>query len=179
MFDETLKTQRLVLRPPVEEDASRLVELLDNWNVVKTLAQVPYPYKPEHAEEFLVRCKRRRNADDRIDYCMTMDGELLGFVGIALRSGGPNLGYWLGEPYWGRGIATEAVGAVVAAFFRSSERPALMSGIFLGNDASMAVQRKFGFEVVGESSMMCVARGIAVTHIDTVLTRQRHEELQS
>ncbi|MGI9479649.1 MAG: GNAT family N-acetyltransferase [Hyphomicrobiaceae bacterium] len=179
MFDEFLTTKRLVLRPPVEEDASRLVELLDNWNVVKTLAQVPYPYKPEHAEEFLVLCKRRKNADDRIDYCMTMDGELLGFVGIAPRSSGPNLGYWLGEPFWRRGIATEAVGAVAAAFFRWSERPALMSGIFLGNDASLAVQRKFGFEVVGESIVMCVARGIEVRHVDTVLTRKRHEELQS
>ena len=43
----------------------------------------------------------------------------------------------------------------------------------------LAVQRKFGFDIVGESSAMCVARGAEVRHVDTALSRERYEELQS
>lgn len=177
MFAGILKTQRLVLRSAADDDVARIVELLDNWDVVKNLALVPYPYQHAHAEEFLVRSKTRQKTADDAVYAIAMDGGLVGVISVAPRSRGPNLGYWLGEPYWGRGIMSEAVGAVVSAFFSSAENQLLTSGIFVGNDASMAVQRKFGFEVVGESSAMCVARGVEVQHTDTVLTRRRYEEL--
>ena len=179
MFADTLKTQRLVLRSPTEDDVERIVELLNNWDVVKNLALAPYPYRRAHAEEFLVRSKMRKKTADAAVYAITFDDGLLGIISVAPQSRGPNLGYWLGEPYWGQGIMTEAVGAVVAAFFGPIANQLLTSGIFLGNDASLAVQRKLGFDIVGESSAMCVARGAEVRHVDTALSRERYEELQS
>lgn len=177
MFPEIVKTQRLSLRPPAERDAERIVEFLNNWDVVKNLALAPHPYERAHAEEFLLRSGNRNKTDDDVVYAITMSDNLLGVVSVAPRSGGPNLGYWLGEPYWGQGFMTEAVGAVVAAFFRTRENRLLTSGIFLGNDASLAVQQKYGFDVVSESTVMCVARGIEVQHFETELTRERFEEL--
>ena len=178
MFAEILKTQRLLLRCPLDHDAARIVELLNNWDVVKFLALAPYPYQHAHAEEFLVRSKKRKKMVDDAVYAISMGGGLLGVISVTPQSRGPNLGYWLGESYWGQGIMTEAVGAVVAAFFQPAENQLLTSGIFVGNDASLAVQRKFGFTTVGESSAMCLARGAEVRHVDTALTREKYEELQ-
>ena len=179
MFDDVLKTTRLGLRPPVEGDVERLVELLNNWNVASKLAKAPYPYARADAEGFLTRAKQRQPTIDDAVYAIAMDGDLLGVISVAPQVRGPNLGYWLGEPYCGQGLMTEAVGAVVTEFFRQPENQVLASGIFSGNDPSLTVQKKFGFEVVGESLVRSVSRGEEVRNVDTRLTRQRYEEFTS
>ena len=179
MFCDTVKTERLLLRQPLIGDADRIVALLNNWNVVSMLARAEYPYGRADAEAFLARAARRTNAADDVVYAITIGTDFAGIVSISPLSRGPNLGYWLGEPYWGRGYMTEAVGAIIAEFFRQPGNQALVSGVFRGNDASLAVQHKFGFEVTGESSVMCVARGEMVEHVDTRLARQKYKELKS
>lgn len=179
MFADTLKTQRLVLRSPTEDDVERIVELANNWNVVKYLATVPYPYARSDAEEFLTRTKQREKTADDAVYAVTMDDAFLGVINVTPQRLIPNLGYWLGEPYWGQGLMTEAVGVMVSAFFRQVENQLLTSGVFRGNDASLVVQQKFGFEITGETSMKCAARGEEMPSVETELTRQRYEELQS
>ena len=108
-------------------------------------------------------------------YATTIDDGLVGVISVTPQPDGSNLGYWLGEPFWGRGLMTEAVRAVVAEFFRQPDNQMLVSGVFRGNNASLAIQRNLGFEVTGESSVMCVARAAMVEHIDTRLTRQCYE----
>ena len=82
----------------------------------------------------------------------------MGMIGITPLNERPSLGYWLGEPYWRQGLMAEAVRIVVAEFFRKSGCVYLMSGVFVDNAASLALQRKIGFEVVGEEAMECIAR---------------------
>ncbi len=178
MFADSLTTQRLVLRPPSDDDAGAIVELLNNWNVVRFLATAPYPYASGDAERFLERTKgRERTADDAV-YAITIDGIFLGIISVTPLQSVPNLGYWLGEPYWRQGLMTEAVGAMVQAFFGQAENKLLTSGIFRGNEASLAVQKKFGFVTTGESLKKCAARGARMPSIETELTRQRYEELK-
>lgn len=178
MFVDRLTTQRLVLRPPNDDDAQAIVELLNNWNVVKFLATAPYPYASGDAERFLGRTKQReRTADDAV-YAITIDGTFVGIINVTPLQNVPNLGYWLGEPFWGKGLMSEAVAAMVQAFFGQAENQLLTSGIFRGNEASLTVQKKVGFVTTGESSKQCAARGARMPCIETELTRQRYEELQ-
>ena len=178
MFADRITTQRLVLRPPSDDDAQAIVELLNNWNVVKYLATAPYPYTSGDAERFLERTRRReRTADDAV-YAITIDDTFLGIISVTPLQDMPNLGYWLGEPYWGQGLMSEAVAAMVQAFFAKAENQILTSGIFRGNEASLAVQKKVGFVTTGESLKKCAARGARMPSIETELTRQRYEELK-
>ena len=63
----------------------------------------------------------------------------------------PELGYWLGQPYWGHGYATEAAHAVVAAA-RSAGATAMRSRALLSNTGSRSVLRKVGFTEIGEET---------------------------
>src|SRR6202043_3376382 len=58
------------------------------------------------------------------------------------RGPGPDVGYWLGRAFWNRGLMTEAVRGVVARVFAATAEPAIYSGVFDGNAASLRVQEK-------------------------------------
>lgn len=86
---------------------------------------------------------------------------LIGGVGIADRNGESEIGYWIVPSHWGRGYATEAARAVVAAARDSLRIDRLVSGHFLDNPASGAVLRKLGFVVTGQEQRDCRAAGVA------------------
>ncbi|MGI9423061.1 MAG: GNAT family N-acetyltransferase, partial [Hyphomicrobiaceae bacterium] len=165
--DTGLKTERLWLRRIHGDDAAAIAELLGNWNVAKMLAKPPYPYHLADAQEFIERQAGRENSADDCLFAIESDGALAGVISLAPRDDGALVGYWLGEPYWGRGIATEALGAIVDMFFEQSRKSTLHSGVLADNPASLAVQRKVGFEVVGESEVHCRPRDQTLPHIDT------------
>ncbi len=66
---------------------------------------------------------------------------------------------------------TEAVEASLGWFFDTTDAPAVYSGVFHFNAASLAIQTKLGFTVIGRSTLLCLARSAEVAHIDTQLTR--------
>ena len=86
---------------------------------------------------------------------------LIGGVGIADRGSNSELGYWVVPSHWGRGYATEAARAVVAAARYSLPIDRLVSGHFTDNPASGAVLRKLGFVASGEELRDCRAAGVA------------------
>src|SRR5690606_7316246 len=84
-------------------------------------------------------------------WSILLQGHYIGTIGLHLLPDLlPELGYWLGEPYWGLGYATEAALAVVAAT-RSSGAPALRSRALLSNAGSRRVLHKAGFIETGEA----------------------------
>jgi len=66
---------------------------------------------------------------------------------------------------------TEAVIASLDWLFSVSDEPAVYSGVFHFNAASLAIQTKLGFTQTGRSTLLCLARGAEVEHIDTIMTR--------
>ena len=176
MLRERLETERLVLRRPQSRDIERIVELLGNWTVSRMLAMPPYPYEQEHAVRFIEFANQRWSLADGWIYAITQEDELVGIVDISPGRHGSILGYWLGEPYWGQGLMTEAVRAMITEFFVATQEDALFSGVFKDNPASLAVQNKIGFEITGEGSQLSKPRGEVVAHLDTKLTRARFEE---
>lgn len=174
-----LATPRLLLRPYRAGDADALVEHLADFEVSRWLALVPHPYRAADAERFVARKLAPAPEDDHFGLAVELDGRLVGGLGVAGASTRPSLGYWLGRPFWGRGLMTEAVGALIGFLFGRIRLERLESGVFVGNEASLAIQRRLGFEFVGESPVFSVARGETVTHIDTLLTRRRYDEINA
>ena len=175
MMRPTLRTDRLALRQIEPTDAEPIAALIGDWDVARMLARVPHPYMAADAEQFIARRLATPISPDDIFYAIVLDGAFVGGVGNGRnRSGDANIGYWLGKPYWGRGLMTEAVCAVTSEYFAAApDAEGLASGVFADNPASMAVQRKLGFEVVGEGLLRCIARGADVPHYDMWLPRAR------
>jgi RimJ/RimL family protein N-acetyltransferase len=164
-MSRTLETERLVLRPPGAQDIARIVLLADNWDVARQTARLPFPYTPADAEAFLAICPEGC-------FAVTLDRLFIGMIGLEDRENDHSeLGYWLGEPYWGQGFATEAGEAVLRFGFEARGAEAIASGHFMDNPASGRVLQKLGFRYTGIAMRKSVARRCEVVSRDMLLSR--------
>jgi 8-oxo-dGTP diphosphatase len=113
-----LATERLLLRPIKDEDAPEIAQLLSNKNVSQTTATIPYPYSLDDAISFISSKVQGMNSGKPVLVLSIIDrvscaGKLLGVIGYERNV----IGYWLGEPYWGRGYMKEAVKTMVHFLF--------------------------------------------------------------
>ncbi len=135
------------LRQLQESDAPRLVELLDNiniWNNVRSL--MPHPYLMKDAEEFI---SLHTKGTDSLVRAIDREGTLVGCAGLH-RQGVDHehtleLGYWIGEPYWRQGIATEAVSMICDLGFRQKGIERIYACVLEYNPGSMRILEKNGF----------------------------------
>jgi RimJ/RimL family protein N-acetyltransferase len=145
-----LTTARLRLRPLSPRDAGPMTRWVDDIGLARMTTSIPHPFTQEHAEAFIARMEESdpgREAVFALDH--PRDG-LIGVVGLHPKAPmGPELGYWLGRPYWGRGFMTEAVTAAVDWAHRCWKRRVLASGHFADNTASAGVLIKAGFLYTG------------------------------
>src|SRR5215469_12515291 len=105
-----LETERLLLRPPEPRDVPAIVTWIGDWDVAKNLSRCPHPYIEQHAQEFLARAAEGRAKGTDFNFAITRrgDAQYMGQIGLHLKDGRFELGYWLGKPFWGSGYASEA-----------------------------------------------------------------------
>jgi 8-oxo-dGTP diphosphatase len=162
---EPLKTERLTLRPLLPRDAEPLHRLVNDWEVTRTLAVVPFPYPRDLADDWIASTARELAAGTAWHLAITgHEGEeeiLVGVVGLhvdrANRTG--RLGYWVGRRFWGHGVATEAAGRLVRWGLANLDIDRVTADVSTDNPASAAVLRRIGFRQVGEGTGHSVARG--------------------
>jgi 8-oxo-dGTP diphosphatase len=160
-----LATERLVLRALVPEDAESLHRLVNDWEVTRNLAVVPFPYPRELADDWIGSTQKSRTEGTAYDLAITgRDGEqelLLGVVGLridaAARTG--HIGYWIGRRFWGHGVASEAAGRFARWALANLDLDRLQAGVITDNPASAAVLRRIGFRQTGEGTDSFLARG--------------------
>ena len=146
----TLRTARLVLRGPASGDASALASLADDFDVVRMTGRMPHPYTVAHAEAFLAHAGAA--IDSEATWVLADRGGPVGALGLFPAEPpdlGPELGYWLGRPCWGRGYAGEAVAAALAWADGIWRRRCLTARCFTDNPASVRVLEKAGFLPTG------------------------------
>jgi RimJ/RimL family protein N-acetyltransferase len=143
------RTARLLLRPGWAEDARALAAAIGDERIVRNLATAPWPYSLSDAEAFLAR-PRHPVLPSLLVFARTGGApQLVGACGLGPKpSGAVELGYWIARPFWGRGYATEAAGAVID-IARALRVPRLIGSHFLDNPASGRVLEKLGFESTG------------------------------
>ena len=146
-----IETARLVLRAPRPQDAVYVAELANDTEVARMTSRVRHPYRLADAEAFL---GAQAQADPRREQVFLIEHPTFGPMGMAglhkADHAVPELGYWLGRTFRGRGFATEAARAVVAWARDAWGRRALVSGHFSDNPASGRVLEKAGFLYTGE-----------------------------
>lgn len=153
-----LRTERLVMRAPCEADIDQLVALADNRHVAEMLARMPHPYGPEEARSFLTMARAPRGG---IVYALTLaeSGAFIGCAGLNSTDRGLELGYWIGEPHWKRGYATEAAHALVDLAFTRTTIQVLQASTRVINPASRRVIHKCGFQYAGQGMLNSMVAG--------------------
>src|SRR5215471_18712933 len=109
-----LETERLILRAPRFEDAKRLAALVNDRRISEKTVRIPHPYGIADANEWIGAAI----AQSAECYLITFRGDIIGGCGIDVRDTGPEIGYWLGVPFWGCGYATEAARALIDRAFK-------------------------------------------------------------
>jgi RimJ/RimL family protein N-acetyltransferase len=181
MTDTVIRTQRLELRKPHAGDLDRCAELLGDYEVARMLSQVPHPYDLDKGRAFLsgaVRSWKNWPAAPEISFMIQHEGELIGGVSFKALHETPEIGYWLGRSYWGRGFISEAIGAAIAWLFRNTEHEILLGMAMEENARSIKAMAKCGFEAVGRGASLSLARGDYVPDVVMKLTRNAFAEMQ-
>ena len=134
-------------------DAPALAKLINNKKVQDNLRDgLPFPYGEEDAKAFL-SAVLASDPDQNLAFAIEADGELIGSISatrcanIHFRTA--ELGYYLGEPYWGKGFATEAVRQICDYIYRNTDIIRIFAEPFAYNTASCRVLEKAGFQLEG------------------------------
>jgi RimJ/RimL family protein N-acetyltransferase len=142
-----LETKRLALRAPQLEDAKAVAMLANDRRIAENTARIPHPYREADATSFIAGANKP--AGDALFLITLRDGSIMGACGLMLQEETPELGYWLGVPYWGKGYATEALHALIDYAFTDLGHAALQAGARVTNPASRRVLEKCGFQWTG------------------------------
>lgn len=142
-----LQGDGMLLRPWRGEDIPALVRIADNPRIAASMRDgFPHPYTPADAAHFITQVA----ADERaLILAIEYDGAPVGSIGVhpfddVYRHTG-EIGYWLAEPFWGKGIVPAAVRALLPVAFDRFSLQRLQAGVFSTNTASMRVLEKCGF----------------------------------
>jgi RimJ/RimL family protein N-acetyltransferase len=130
-------------------DKPAIAKYANNYNIYKNLRdRFPYPYTEQLAEEWLIQVA---NQSPEMNFAIANKDELIGGIGLDPKDDVHHytveIGYWLGEPFWGKGIATSAVKAVTKYAFENFEFIRIYADVFEGNEASMKVLENAGYSL--------------------------------
>ncbi len=144
-----METERLILRPWVEEDAESLYEYAKNPEVGPIAGWPPHKNVAESKDVI----RNVFNAQQCYAICLKSDNKAIGAIELKLnghtdmtdRNDECELGYWIGKPFWGNGYITEAAKALIQYGFEQLEMTTIWCGYYDGNERSRRVQEKCGF----------------------------------
>ena len=156
MATPTLKTPRLILRPLALSDATEVQPLFAQWEIVKQLnVRVPWPF-PENGVEFYYREDAlpaiARGDEWHWMLCLKDDPaqKIIGSIALVL-PGDNHRGFWLAQPWQGRGLMTEAAAVVTRFWFEDLKQPSLRIKKARDNAASRAISLRQGMRCIAET----------------------------
>ena len=136
-----------VLRPFESGDATSLAEVANDRDIwINVRDRFPHPYHLEHAETFIAESAKH---DPPLNLAICVDGRAVGNIGLILGTDidrvSAELGYWLGKPYWGRGIVTAAIPAATKYAIETFGLTRIFAAVFTFNAGSARVLEKAGY----------------------------------
>jgi ribosomal-protein-alanine N-acetyltransferase len=148
-------------------DEEALSQYLGNPNVSRNLvARHPHPYKIEHARAWIHLAAMEA---EPVNFAIANNEKAIGGVGLTLQRGArrqtAEIGYWLGEPFWGQGIATETVRAFTDFAFSRFDLRRLQAYVFDWNAASIRVLEKANYAYEGRLGKSAVKDGLVIDEL--------------
>jgi RimJ/RimL family protein N-acetyltransferase len=145
-----LKTERLIIRSLEPKDAKDLSIIANNPKIAANLTDVfPHPYTIKEAKDWI----KKNNNSKSTNYLITLDNRVVGAIGLSIKKGDrkhvAEIGYWLGEPYWGKGIGSEALCAVTKYAFDTFKLKRIEAKVYIWNPTSAHILEKAGYKLEG------------------------------
>ncbi|MDO6496940.1 GNAT family N-acetyltransferase [Photobacterium sanguinicancri] len=170
-MQKDIETERLVLRPFRLSDSERVAELAGEKVIADMTANIPHPYEPAMAYDWIQTHQAQFIEGESVVYAITLKNcdDIIGAVGFPLLDKGLGvLGYWLGVPFWGQGIAFEAAEALVEFYKLHHGLTELHVMHLAENERSKSVIRKLGVGYVenmmrhmhGQEREICVYKSV-------------------
>ncbi len=157
-FIKNIKKQERVrmnfsLRRWKPQDADSIYRLANNPKIAANLRDIfPHPYALEDAEQYIISCMQS-SEEKQLCYAIEVDGAAVGSIGLLVKDDvyrkSAELGYWLGEPYWGRGIMTGAIRQICEEAFSRYDLVRIFAEPYAYNTGSRRALEKAGFRLEG------------------------------
>lgn len=172
---QPIQEDTLRLRPISLFDVPMIVELANDWEVASMVSRLPFPYEPRHAEQWISEIEQHRREDV---WAIECEGYFAGCVGYNRSSiSHGELGYWLGKPFWGRGLATRAAWQIISHGFASEPFHHFTASYFLDNLRSKKVLERLGFQPYDMIECLSLARGTPAPAQRCRLPRFAYEQI--
>lgn len=145
-----IETERLILRQWKMEDINDMIEGLNNINVTRWLANIPFPYTNNDAEKFIGETIEKNLYNFAI--VLKKENKVIGgtqLTNISKEHGTAGGGIWINESYQGKGYGSEAFGARIKYAFEELGLRRLENGYFKENEKSHKMQLRFGYKDEG------------------------------
>lgn len=176
----TLHTARLTLRNIQDKDIPVMIELLNNPNISEHILNIPYPFGEEDAQARINFVVQGFKNQERYVFVITStaQGEMMGQIGLHLDKDNhkAEIGYWVGEPHWGKGIATEAASAILKFGFEHLHLNKIFATHFIENPASGKVLISNGMIKEAELKDHYLHRGLYKSVNQYRLTKAEYEQ---
>src|SRR5947207_15242467 len=145
-------------------DLEPLVRYANNRKIAMNLRdRFPHPYTKADGQRFI---RAMRHADPETAFAVVVDGEAAGGIGFVLQQdvdrASAEIGYWLGEPFWGRGIVTEALIAVTRHALEAHHLTRVFALPYARNEASCRVLEKAGYVLEGHLRRSAIKDGAII-----------------
>ena len=165
----------LTIRKWSIDDKTDLAINLNNLKVMNNLRDgLPYPYTEDDAEDF-IRAMLSADNDKTFAFAITLDDKVIGSIGVFrqdnIHSRTAEMGYYIGEPYWGNGYMTNAIKQVCSYVFENTDIIRIFAEPFAHNIASCRALEKAGFQYEGTLKSNAVKCGNVVDMKMYALTR--------
>ena len=136
------------LRNWTDDDIPALVKYANNAKIWLNVRDIfPHPYTESDAKQWI----KLAGTSPVTNFAIASQVEAIGSIGFTLQSDiykrSAEIGYWIGEPHWGKGIATLALGSIVQYAFANYDLTRLYATVFESNSASARVLEKNGFKL--------------------------------
>lgn len=164
----------VTLRPWAFADVENLVKYGNNWNIARHMTdRFPHPYTVEKAQAFIEFATK--DDPSHLFFAIDMDGQAIGGIGIHPREDihrmNAEIGYWLAESFWGRGIIVSAIRQVVPIAFETYAINRLFATVFGANSSSQKALEKAGFTLEARFEKTLVKDGELLDELVYALRR--------
>ena len=172
-FYEGIKISQWKLRSWKLSDYRSLAKYANNRNIWINLRDVfPHPYNEDDARDYI---RFAGGKSPETSFAIATSDEAIGAISLRLNEDvakcSAEIGYWLGEPFWGQGIATRAVGAVVTWGFNTFDIVRIYASVFEWNPASCRVLEKNGFVFEGLARRSIIKDGETIDGLTYALVK--------
>ena len=161
-------TDNLIIKKPSQEHLNSLIKELNNWKISQWLVNVPYPYTINDAQYWLKKTK-----EDDYSFNIFLKKKLIGGISITNKENNtkPELGYWIGEDFWGKRYAQEACTNLIQNFFSNTSHNVIYASHMKDNIKSKKILTNLGFKFVSNGKKFSVSRNEIVDDLDYQLIK--------